>query len=192
MKINRRTQYYRCQGYEHLANQYPRQTETLLVEVLIEEDEKEVGLEVDVYKQNDDSDVSAEDRELNGCIWILALTDLTPNYDRAYLEVVKYILAQPKQVNEWRRTVIFQTFTKIGEKSKVIVDNDSCINAIALINNTLGIKSVKHSNSYKVTWIDTTSIDVQERCQISIQFVTYTDNVWCDILSMDVGHIILR
>ena len=25
----------------------------------------------------------------------------------------------------------------------------------------------------------------------SYQFVTYTDNVWCDILPIDVGHIIL-
>ena len=53
------------------------------------------------------------------------------------------------------------------------------------------MQSVKHSNPYKVTWIGATSIDVQERCQIFIQFVTYTDNVWCDILPMDVGHNIL-
>jgi len=39
--------------------------------------------------------------------------------------------------------------------------------------------------------VQRTSIDVQERYQISIQFATYTDNVWCDILHMDVGHIIL-
>ena len=50
---------------------------------------------------------------------------------------------------------------------------------------------VKHPNPYKVTWIDATSIDVQERCQIPIQFATYTENVWCDILPMNVGHIIL-
>jgi len=55
------------------------------------------------------------------------------------------------------------------------------------------MKLVKHPNSYKVMWIDPTSldIDVQERCQISIQFATYTNNVWCDILPIDVGHIIL-
>jgi len=53
------------------------------------------------------------------------------------------------------------------------------------------MRPVKHPNPYKVTWIDATSIDVQERCQIPIQFGTYTDNVWYDILHMDVGHIIL-
>ena len=73
----------------------------------------------------------------------------------------------------------------------MIVDSDSCINVVASKLITLGMKLVKHLNLYKVTWIDTTSIDVQEKIQILIQFVTYTDNVWCDILPMNVGHIIL-
>jgi len=74
----------------------------------------------------------------------------------------------------------------------VIVDSGSCINTVASkLITTLGMRPVKHPNPYKVTWIDATSIDVQERCQIFIQFATYTDNVRCDILSIDVGHIIL-
>ena len=40
-------------------------------------------------------------------------------------------------------------------------------------------------------WINATSIDVQEMCQIPIQFVTYANNVWSDILPMNVDHIIL-
>jgi len=54
------------------------------------------------------------------------------------------------------------------------------------------MKLVKHPNLYKITWIDATSINVQERCQIPIQFVTYTDNMWCDIHHMNIGHIILK
>ena len=74
----------------------------------------------------------------------------------------------------------------------MIVNSGSCFNAIALkLITTLGMKLMKHSNTYKVTWIDTISIDVQERCEIPIQFAMYTDNVWCDILHMDVDHIIL-
>jgi len=53
------------------------------------------------------------------------------------------------------------------------------------------MKLVKYPNLYNVTWINITSIDVQEKYQILIQIVTYTDNMWCDILHMDVGHIIL-
>jgi len=75
----------------------------------------------------------------------------------------------------------------------VIVDNESCINVVASkLITTLGMKSVKHPNLYNVTWIDATSRDDQDGCQIFIQFATYTDNVWCDILLVNVGHIILR
>jgi len=74
----------------------------------------------------------------------------------------------------------------------VIVDSGSCINAVtSKLITTLGIKVAKHPNPYKVMWIDATFIDIQVRCQIPIQVVTYTDNVWCDMLSMDVGYIIL-
>jgi len=71
------------------------------------------------------------------------------------------------------------------------VDSASCINVVASkLITILRIRLVKHSNPYKVTWIDATFIYVQKRCQIPIQFVTYRDNVWCDILSVDVSHII--
>ena len=107
--------------------------------------------------------------------------------------MVRCTLTQPELLNDWKRTIIFQTCTKIKNKScKVIVDNGSYINVVASkLITTLGMRPVKHPNPYKVTWIDATSINVQERCQIPIQFATYTDNMWCDIFPMDVGHIIL-
>ena len=150
----------------HLASQCPSQTKTFLVEVPIEDVEE--GLEVAVHQHDDDSDASAK-CEFNGCIRTLTVTDLTPSYDTTQLGV-KCTLAQPEQVNDWRRTVIFQTCTKIWNKScKVILDSGNCINAVASkLITILGMKPVKHPNSYKVTWIDATFIDVQERCQIPI------------------------
>jgi len=45
----------------------------------------------------------------------------------------------------------------------VIVDSGSCINVVApKLITTLGIKLVKNPNPYKVTWINATSMDVQE------------------------------
>jgi hypothetical protein len=55
----------------------------------------------------------------------------------------------------------------------------------------LGLKLVLHPNPYKVSWVDTTSIPIKERCLVSIQFLTYKDDIWCDVLPMDVEHIIL-
>ena len=56
------------------------------------------GLEVAVRQHDDDSDASAEGCEFNGCIGTLVVTELTPNYDRAHLGVVRCTLAQLEQV----------------------------------------------------------------------------------------------
>ena len=94
MKVNQHTQCYKCQRYGYFANQCLSQTKTLLVEVFINEDEeKEDGLELIVYQQDDDSDICTKDREFSGCIRTLASTD--HSYNRAHLAVVRCTLAQP-------------------------------------------------------------------------------------------------
>jgi len=45
-----------------------------------------------VHHQDDDTDASVEDRKFNDCTWTLALTDLTPNYDKTHLGVVRCTL----------------------------------------------------------------------------------------------------
>jgi len=35
------------------------------------------------------------------------------------------------------------------------------------------------------------SIDVKERYLVPIQFITYSDKIWYDVVTIDVGHIIL-
>jgi len=130
-KVNPRTQCYRCQGYGHFASQYLSQIKTLLVKISIREVEEGHGLEVAMFQQDDDSNASAEKYEFNGCIRTLTVTDLTLSYDRTQLGVVMCILAQLEQVNDWRRTAIFQICTKIENKScKVKVDSDSCTTSL--------------------------------------------------------------
>ena len=146
------------------------------------EDVKKDGLEVIVHQQDDDSDAFAEDCEFNSCTKTLAVTGLTPSYDRAHLEVVRCTLAQPKQVNDWRRTVILQTCTKIENKScKVIVNSDSCINVVASkLITTLEMKPVKHPNPTRSRG-STLHPYMFKRYQILIQFGTDTDNLCCEI-----------
>jgi len=48
-----------------------------------------------------------------------------------YMFVVRCVSSQPTQ-KDWRRTAIFHTFIKIGDKNcKVIVNRESCINAVS-------------------------------------------------------------
>ena len=55
----------------------------------------------------------------------------------------------------------------------------------------LGLKLIPHPNLYKVSWVDTSSIAIKERCVVPLQFLTYKAKIWCDVIPMDVGHIIL-
>ena len=55
----------------------------------------------------------------------------------------------------------------------------------------LGLKLIPHHNPYKVSWVDTSSIAIKERCVVPLQFLTYETEIRCDIIPMDVRHIIL-
>ena len=87
------------------------------------------------------------------------------------LGVVRCILTQSKEQEDWRRTNILHTFIKIGEKvCKIIIDSGTCVNAIfASSIKTLGLTPVPHPSPYKVSWIDSTSIPIKLRCQVLIQ-----------------------
>jgi len=105
-----------------------------------------------VHQQDDDSNDSVKEYEFNGCIRTVGETNLTLSLNETQLGVVRCTLAQPEQSNDWRRTAIFQTGTKIENKNcKVIVESGSCINVVASkLITTLEMKPVKYANHYKV------------------------------------------
>ncbi|GFY90942.1 hypothetical protein Acr_07g0011380 [Actinidia rufa] len=109
------------------------------------------------------------------------------------LGVVRCALTQAKEDNDWRRNAIFYAYIKCGEKDcKVIIDSGSCINAVSSSTvSRLGLKPVPHPSLYHVSWVDTSSISIKQRCLVPIQILSYSDKIWCDVVLMDVGHIIL-
>uniref|UniRef100_A0A2N9HNF0 RNA-directed DNA polymerase n=1 Tax=Fagus sylvatica TaxID=28930 RepID=A0A2N9HNF0_FAGSY len=113
--------------------------------------------------------------------------------DGPRLIVVRCALTLPKESEDWRRSNIFHTYVKCDSTNcKVIIDSGSCINAVSSsLVTRLGVKLIPHPNPYKVSWVDTSSIDIKERCLLPIQFMSYKDEIWCDVIPMDVGHVIL-
>ena len=107
--------------------------------------------------------------------------------------MVRCSLAEQRDNDDWRRSAIFQTYTKCGDKTcKVIIDSGSCINAVSSnVVSRLGLKLTPHPNPYKISWVDTSSIAIKERCVVPLQFLTYKAEIRCDIIPMGVGHIIL-
>lgn len=44
---------------------------------------------------------------------------------------------------------------------------------------------------FKLTWVNKTSLPVSHRCKVSIQIASYKDEIVCDVLPVDVTHILL-
>ena len=77
-------------------------------------------------------------------------------------------------------------------KIVAIIDSRSCVNVVASNMVTkFELKIVLHPQPYRVSWVNSASIDIKEKCLVLIQFATYSDKIWFDIVTMNVGHIIL-
>ncbi|XP_050387198.1 uncharacterized protein LOC126803432 [Argentina anserina] len=168
---------YKCQGYGHYAGQCP--TKEQLRSLFAASTEGEADVQVDLEEEVYDPEIPADD-DLE--------EDVQPK-----TAVVRCTLTQPKEAEDWRRTTIFHTYVKRGDKSyKVIIDNGSCINVVSPQTvSKLGLTPANHPQPYRVAWIDKSYIPVKQRCQVPIQFSSYKDTVWCDVVPMDVGHILL-
>ena len=48
-----------------------------------------------------------------------------------------------------------------------------------------------HPQPYKVAWINNMSILLNQQCLVSVSYGVYRDSIWCDVIPMQVAHIIL-
>ncbi|XP_020677004.2 uncharacterized protein LOC110095705 [Dendrobium catenatum] len=177
------TKCFRCHGYRNIASQCSSLFKvTIIKEVMEEEDEPDTEL---VHHIDDDEEFFCdEDTAVIHCLQKL---------DHLDLQVVRCAFSQPKLSDDWRRTSIFYTFTKIRDKNcKVIIDSGCCVNAVlSVMVSKLHLKATPHPNPYKVAWINSSTLQVKDRSLVSIEFVGYKEKIWCDVLNMDVGQIIL-
>ena len=110
-----------------------------------------------------------------------------------YISVILCAFSESEEKDDLRRTTIFHTYTKIvGKNLKVIVDSESCVNTDSskMIEN-VSLKVIPHPHPYKMSWINSTILNVQQQCLFPIEFDVYKNKIWCDVVIMDVGQIIL-
>ncbi|XP_057958649.1 uncharacterized protein LOC131151421 [Malania oleifera] len=80
-----------------------------------------------------------------------------------------------------------------GSKScKMIIDGGSCMNVISKsAAEKLRLKTEPHSNPYNVAWVNAMTMPVSHRCLVPIKIGEYEDQIWCDVLPMNVAHILV-
>ncbi|PKU63898.1 hypothetical protein MA16_Dca009882 [Dendrobium catenatum] len=118
-----RTKCFRCQGYEHIASQCSSPYKVSIVEEVTEDDlEPEVN-QIHQVKEEDKYFEEDDDTTVLNCL---------QKQDTSPICMVRCALSHSTPTDDWRRTTIFHTYTKIKDKNcKVIVDSGSCINVVS-------------------------------------------------------------
>ena len=98
---------------------------------------------------------------------------------------------QPK--GQLEKNATFHIFTKNRHKNcKVIMDNGSCINAISSrLRGNLGLDVEPYRHPFKMSWIDSTTLEVKQRYLIPVNFNHYKDKISCYVITMNMGQVIL-
>jgi hypothetical protein len=110
------------------------------------------------------------------------------------LTVHKVLLKPEKEVDTAQRCRLFRTTCKTqGWKCKVIVDSGSTDNLVSTeMVEKLELKMCKHPSPYRVTWLQKGhQVRVTKQCLVNFKMGEYRDEILCDVIPMDVCHILL-
>jgi hypothetical protein len=107
----------------------------------------------------------------------------------------KILLKLDKEEEELvQRTSLFVNSYKTKDRvCKVIIDNGSTENLVSTeMVEKLEMKTTAHPNPYKVSWLQNAhQVMVSQQCQVEFKIGGYRDEILCDIIPMDVCHILL-
>lgn len=109
--------------------------------------------------------------------------------------MLEKLLLASLQPNTSQRHVIFKTKCTINDKvCEVLIDSNSAKNVITRkVVKALNLPMVKHSKPYKISWVKRSlDISISETCNVTF-FIgkNFINNIVCDVVSMDVCHLIL-
>lgn len=110
--------------------------------------------------------------------------------------VLNKVLLKPAKgtVEKTQSKALFRTVCKShGKCCKLIIDSGSTDNLVTIkMVEKLGLKQLKHPTPYKVSWLQGGHhLLVDEQCDIKFHISRYKDKLVCDIMPMDVCHILL-
>ena len=113
--------------------------------------------------------------------------------DDVCVGVVRCVLSTTVDNDNWKCTSIFHIVIQSGvKKCKLVIDGGSSMNVVSKdVVKLLNLKVEPHLNPFRVAWVNGHTLHVAQRCLVSIQMSDYKDEIYCDVLPMDVAHVLL-
>jgi len=109
--------------------------------------------------------------------------------------LLRHMIGQDQsELEPTQRENIFQSRCKINKwVCSLIIDGGSSTNvASTRLVEKLSLKTIPHAKPYKLAWISKEGeIDVNKQVLINFSIGSYKDGVLCDVVPMEVTHILL-
>ncbi|WVZ02252.1 hypothetical protein V8G54_023058 [Vigna mungo] len=115
-------------------------------------------------------------------------------YEGELLLVRRLLGSQQKELEQSQRENLFRTRCKAFENTySLIVDSGSSCNCCSSrMVEKLALTIIPHPKPYKIQWIkEDEEIIVKEQVSIPISIGNYEETVLCDVVPIDVGHVLL-
>ncbi|KAI0514154.1 hypothetical protein KFK09_010188 [Dendrobium nobile] len=123
------------------------------------------------------------------------LEEVVPDDGEPLICVMEKMLLAPRQTPTSQRNAVFKTrCTVYGKVCDLLIDSGCTENIISRsVVQALKLKTTKNSHPYKISWVKKgMDIAVTELCRVTFSIGKhYVCEVLCDIIDMDVCHIIL-
>jgi hypothetical protein len=103
-------------------------------------------------------------------------------------------MPEKEMENLAQRNNLFRTACKTKDRvCKVIVDNGSTDNLVSTdMVEKMELETTDHPDPYKVSWLQKGhQVNVTKRCLVDIKIGGYNDKILCDVIPMDVCHLLL-
>ncbi|RDY04681.1 hypothetical protein CR513_11583, partial [Mucuna pruriens] len=111
------------------------------------------------------------------------------------LVIRRALSIQPKEDGDMeQREDNFHTRCHINDKiCSMIIDSGSCTNvASTIIVEKINLQTAKHTRPYKIQWLSNIGeVKVDKQVVVPFAIENYKDEVLCDVVLMEAGHILL-
>ena len=110
--------------------------------------------------------------------------------------ILNKVLLKPEkeQAEPAQRKSLFRTTCKVqGKCCKMVIDSRRTDNLVSTeMVEKLSLRRTKHPIPYEVSWLHKGhQILVSEQCEFDFHIGPYKDKILCDVIPMDVCHILL-